>query len=366
MNQPEVRRSSTFNVWVSRWLFIGLILIAGQILIGGITRLTGSGLSITKWEIVTGTLPPMSDEAWDQAFALYQDTPQYRLINKGMSLYDFKYIYFWEYFHRLWARLMGLLFAIPFLVFVAKGWISRWLVIKLLVLVGLAALTASFGWIMVASGLIERPWVNAYKLGIHLLLGFSVFLWCYHCWYVYRQRLGSLDTLPVIANRVSAWLFALVVAQVFLGGLVSGMKAGFAFPTWPSYHGSWIPVILLESSHWNWSAFVNYDDTEFMFALVQFLHRNVGYLIGLVGLLMGIRLLLRNHAPSKFSVWPALLILVVLAQLSLGVLTVLGFKEGMPIQLASLHQMVGLLLLTLIFHGWFHQHGKQIIILEDH
>lgn len=131
-----------------------------------------------KMEIVTGTLPPLNDEGWNDEFNKYQETPQYEKLNKGMSLSEFKFIYFWEYFHRLWARIMGIVFIVPFLLFYTKGMLSRNMLTDLGVVIFLAALAACFGWIMVASGLIDRPWVNAYKLSIHLLLGIAVF-WHY-------------------------------------------------------------------------------------------------------------------------------------------------------------------------------------------
>jgi len=161
-------RLSNYLPSVKIWLFIGLVMIFVQVLLGGITRLTGSGLSITKWEIVTGILPPMSQEAWQAEFDLYKATPQYQKINEGMSLSEFKFIYFWEYIHRLWARMMGFVFIIPFVVFLFKGHLDKALIKRLGGVVLMAAIVASFGWIMVASGLEDRPWVNAYKLSLHL------------------------------------------------------------------------------------------------------------------------------------------------------------------------------------------------------
>ena len=147
-----------------------------QILLGGITRLTGSGLSITRWEIVTGTIPPLNQVDWNEAFDLYKATPQYQKINEGMSLDRFKFIFFWEYFHRVWARLMGFVFLIPFIIFLVRKSLSQKLIKRLIVVIAIAAAAAVFGWIMVASGLIHRPWVNAYKLTIHLSLGIALIL----------------------------------------------------------------------------------------------------------------------------------------------------------------------------------------------
>jgi heme a synthase len=339
---------------VKSWLLIGLFMVAGQILIGGITRLTGSGLSITRWEIVTGTLPPVNDTQWLQAFDLYKETPQYRLINQGMSLSEFKYIYFWEYVHRLWARSMGLMFLIPFLYFIWKRALTRKMVVKLLGLFALAALTASFGWIMVASGLVQRPWVNAYKLGIHLLLGFSVFIWLFHIWYSYI-RISGLRGWDPPAGMVSGWLVTLIVVQVFVGGLVSGMKAGHAFPSWPLYNGEWLPGILLDTSHWRWSAFVEYDDSSFMMAFGQFFHRSLAYLIVLIT--VGLVWRVRKYGVwfSGLSRWSLGLGGLVAIQVCLGVYTLLGFRTGTPVELAAIHQFMGLMVLTAFFHMWYHQ-----------
>ena len=179
-------RSVAYNVPkpVRVWLAIGVFMVFMQVIIGGITRLTGSGLSITEWEIVTGTLPPLNAADWQIEFEKYQETPQYEKINEGMSMSDFKFIFFWEYFHRLWARTMGFVFIIPFFIFLRKGWLPKPLMRRLLIVVGMAAVVASFGWIMVASGLIERPWVDAYKLTIHLSLAFILF--SYLLWTIFH------------------------------------------------------------------------------------------------------------------------------------------------------------------------------------
>ncbi len=327
------------------WLIVGLALIFGQILIGGVTRLTGSGLSITKWEIVTGTLPPLTEEAWEEEFALYKSTPQYRLINKGMSLPQFKMIYFWEYFHRLWARWMGLIFLFPFLLFWRKGHFHPVLLKRLGILVLLAAITASFGWIMVASGLIERPWVNAYKLSAHLLLGFSVFLYLL---YILVKELWpeGIGSFPDRQRRSLIWFISLIVIQIFLGGMMSGMKAGFTYPTWPDMNGVYIPGLLLEWESWTVYNLVHYDDSGFMIALVQSLHRITAYLL----IIIGLRYFLRYLYANKHSVYKQIhivLVMVLITQIVLGILTVLGFQKGMPVVLASAHQMCALLLLSL-------------------
>lgn len=340
--------------WVRNWLILGLVLVFGQVLIGGVTRLTGSGLSITKWEIITGTFPPMSTDAWESEFNLYKDTPQYALINDGMSLSEFKFIYFWEYLHRLWARWMGIVFLIPFVVFWRKGLLTRRLKRKLGILVGLAAVTASFGWIMVASGLIERPWVNAYKLSVHLLLGFSVFLYLLHI-LVDAVWLEGLEMKGRSQGKNALVLILVVIAQIFLGGMMSGMKAGFAYPTWPDMHGAWLPAILGDASHWTVENFVDYDETGFMVAFVQFLHRLTAYILIFIGLRY---FLLFRKASSDpwYKRIHMLWIMLLIIQVAIGVFTVLAFRYGMPVALGSIHQMVALLLISslVIELTWMH------------
>jgi len=350
MQQDMNEKQNRLNRYVRGWLILGLVLVFGQILIGGVTRLTGSGLSITKWEIITGTLPPMTTEAWEQEFALYKETPQYALINDGMSLSEFKFIYFWEYLHRLWARWMGLVFLIPFLIFWRKGMLSGRLIRQLCILVGLAAVTASFGWIMVASGLIERPWVNAYKLSTHLLLGFSVFLYLLHILVgaIWPHGVGPSRSKH---HRNLVALLSLLVFQIFLGGMMSGMKAGFAYPTWPDMHGAWMPAMLGDVSHWTVENFVDYDETGFMVALVQFMHRITAYLLIIIGLRYYIRYRTAHVSPWYDRIHTLWIILLII-QVTLGILTLLGFQRGMPVALGSAHQMVALLLVSTLVVQW--------------
>lgn len=315
-------------------------------MLGGITRLTGSGLSITRWDIVTGTVPPLSKSEWQEAFELYQETPQYRKINEGMSLSRFKFIYFWEYIHRLWARAMGFVFAIPFFIFLIRGSISRLLLRRLLIVILLAGLAAIFGWIMVASGLVNRPWVNAYKLTIHLGLGIAVFVYLFFTWLSYTgyKKLG-IDRQWRIYLRV---LILLAVVQIGIGGLVSGMKAALNYPTWPSMHGEYIPEILLERGHWNSDSFLMYDQSGFMPALVQFTHRNLAYLISIFVVVFGLIWWKKNRPPWRWISFGLIGIIVV--QLVLGILTLLNSVGSIPVFYGALHQGVGILFLTFLLY----------------
>jgi heme a synthase len=336
----DIRRS------VKIWLAIGIVMVLGQILIGGVTRLTGSGLSITKWEIITGSLPPLNEVTWMEEFDKYKGTPQYQKINDGMSMSDFKFIYFWEYFHRLWARWMGLVFLFPFIYFYFKGYLPKTLVRRLGRVILLAALAASFGWIMVASGLINRPWVNAYKLTLHLTIGFSVL--AYLMWttfHVYIEKV-SITITPKLRNiALCMSVFALV--QFMLGGVMSGMKAALSFPTWPDMHGVYLPSILLYFNSWNVDNYVNYDKSAFMPTLVQFLHRNCAYILSAIVLYFSYNVL-RNIKNSLLRKTTITLITLLIIQVLLGIFTLLSSQYKIPVVLGSLHQMIGVSLLSII------------------
>lgn len=329
---------------VGIWLLIGVFMLLMQIVIGGVTRLTGSGLSITKWEIVTGTIPPLSEAQWQEAFDLYKASPQYAKINQGMSMGDFKFIYFWEYFHRLWARTMGLVFLFPFIYFLAKGYLRTKLARHLIGVVVLAMVVASFGWIMVASGLVSRPYVNAYKLTLHLMLGISLFIYVF--WLAINYLWPREGTTPLSGlSKWSAWVIVVAVLQLILGGLMSGMKAGLFFPTWPDMNGSLVPDVLLDGSHWHLDAFKHYDTNAFAPAIVQFVHRGVAYILTAVVLIFTIKAFKQQPVgPAKvgFTILPVLL----LVQVTLGIVTVINCIGTIPVSWGVLHQAGGVLLLA--------------------
>ena len=317
-----------------------------QILVGGVTRLTGSGLSITRWDIVTGTIPPLNDMAWEEAFDLYKQTPQYQKINRGMEMSEFKYIFFWEYFHRLWARTMGFVFLIPFFFFLLKGYIRKETLRNLGVVVSLAAAAALFGWIMVASGLVNRPWVNAYKLTIHLALGISLFIYLFYTFI--KERGFTTELIPNKWRRVMTTLFILAIIQVCLGGMVSGMKAALNYPTWPMMNGEWIPGVLLDNTHWNIDSFLLYDQGGFMAAFVQLVHRSLAYLL-FVSVMWFVIQWIRSR--PKESHWvPYCLVGIIVVQVLLGIFVLLGSKGSIPVLYGVLHQGVGILFLTFLFY----------------
>ncbi len=335
---------NAISATVKTWLILGLVMIFFQVVIGGVTRLTGSGLSITKWDIVTGTLPPLNSVEWNEAFDLYKDTPQYKQINKGMSMSEFQFIYFWEYIHRLWARTMGFVFLIPFLFFLCTKRFSKKLLKQLVIVFFLAALVASLGWIMVASGLIERPWVNAYKLTMHLSLAFI--LYGYLLWTTFGVYFPNIKVINnTLLRRWGIVLFSLLALQIVLGGIMSGMKAGLSYPTWPDMNGSYVPDLLLDSVEWNVDNFVDYDKNGFMPTFIQFFHRSTAYLLIIIGLwyfYKGFKLIKNTLFRRGLNMWITMLVI----QISLGIVTVLNCRGSIPVDYGVLHQSGALLLLT--------------------
>ena len=340
-NSPDIDYSRA----VSIWLFIGLIMIFFQILLGGITRLTGSGLSITQWEIVTGTIPPLNNEEWMVELNEYRQTPQYQKINEGMSLKEFKFIYFWEYIHRLWARLMGFVFLFPFLYFLARRRLGKPLILRLIMLILLASLVASFGWIMVASGLIDQPWVNAYKLTLHLSLALITYGYLFWIWF--RYTFPELEFRHRHLWKYSWTLLVLVSLQIVLGGIMAGTKAALFYPTWPGMHGDLIPMAITKWEYWKWENIVNYYDSAFAPALVQFLHRNVAYLILIFSLIFVFRcrkLIVPEYLRNLHIVYIGLVFIQVL----LGILTLVYSKGSIPLYLGVMHQAMAILVLTVL------------------
>jgi cytochrome c oxidase assembly protein subunit 15 len=343
-SRPIEANRKDYSKYVKAWLIAGLVMIFVQVVVGGITRLTGSGLSITKWEIVTGTLPPLNAAQWEMEFEKYKATPQYQKINEGMSMGEFKFIYFWEYIHRLWARLMGFVFLIPLLIFLRNSWVDRPLLKRLGVVFLLAATVASFGWIMVASGLIERPWVNAYKLTMHLSLAFI--LYSYLLWTTFKV----LQPYPQVFhnNLLKKWaigITAVLALQIVLGGIMSGMKAGLFYPSWPDMNGEFIPVIVFDSSQWTVENFNYYDRNGFMPALIQILHRMTAYVLTAIVLWFFFKMI---KAPISSVLKNGLYVLVsvLVIQVILGIATLVNCVGTIPVGLGVLHQAGALLLLT--------------------
>lgn len=343
--QARTARSNqdSFHPAIKWWLLAGVLLIIGQVVIGGITRLTESGLSITEWKPLSGAVYPRGEAAWQAEFEKYQASPQYAMIFADISMEDFKFIYFWEWFHRQWARMMGLVFAVGFAFFYWKGYFNAALMKRLGVVVLLAALTASFGWIMVASGLIERPWVNAYKLTLHLSIALLTF--SYLVWTSFKVWLPKPDSFPQFTLKTPlVLLFFVLIFQILLGGVMSGAKFALAYPTWPDMAGRFIPDVLLNSNYWTVENFVNYDKNPFLPALFQFLHRMTAYSLVIIVLYFSYKAL-KQPISQQFRRGIYLLISLLIIQVFLGIATLVSSKGQVPVDLGVAHQAgaIGLL-----------------------
>ncbi|MBP8791688.1 MAG: COX15/CtaA family protein [Lutibacter sp.] len=327
------------------WLLIGLLMLIGQVILGGITRLTGSGLSITRWDIVTGVKPPLNDLEWLAEFELYKNTPQFHKINSTFNIQDFKFIYFWEYAHRLWVRALGFIFLIPFLILLFRKKIDTYLIKRLGMVVLLTILTASAGWIMVKSGLIDRPWVNAYKLTIHFLLAVLVITAMVKTIadvYVYRSLNKSKSKYLVLGILIVTFI------QLIFAGLISGMRAGLYYPSWPDMNGEFVPSVLKDFNNWHLENMINYDSFLFAPALIQFTHRSLAYLLLILVLFMFFKL--QNKLERSSKKWLNMSVLLLFTQVALGILTVLNVKGKIPLFYGVVHQLVGLLFfMSLLF-----------------
>jgi cytochrome c oxidase assembly protein subunit 15 len=320
--------SSTRAVRV--WLYAVAALIFAMVSLGGATRLTGSGLSITEWQPIIGAVPPLSDAAWHDAFEKYKQIPQYEHVNRGMSLGAFKLIYWWEWTHRFLGRLIGVVFLVPFLYFLAAGRLARPLTWKLSGIFALGALQGFLGWYMVASGLADRISVSQYRLALHMTLAVAICgaaLWV--ALSLGAPPRGGRPTAPSFRLRAeAAAIAALVLLQVAAGAFVAGLKAGSGWNTWPLMDGALIPQGLGAVSPWWANLFEN--------ALtVQFNHRLLAYAIA-AAVAWHLWSVLRSSSPDHPAKTSALVLAaVVFAQIVLGVWTLLAH---VPIPLALLHQ----------------------------
>ena len=331
---------------VRNWLIALFVLVVLMIVVGGLTRLTGSGLSITEWRPVTGAIPPLSQAAWLAEFDRYREIPQYDLVNRGMTLAEFKVIYWWEWGHRQLGRTLGLVWAIGFLWFwlsgrMPPGWTGR-----LLLLGALGGVQGAIGWWMVASGLGEGMIaVASYRLAIHLGLAFVILGLI--AWYV--QLLGRTSPELMVARRsrerglfgLGTGLMHLGFVQILLGALVAGIDAGRGYTDWPLMHGVFFPPEALDLEPlWR-----NFFENA---AMTQFVHRIGGYLLLLLGLIAWLAGRRSVHRATRRAF--GAMMLVLLAQVGLGIATVM---QGAPWYLAIAHQLVAVLLWVTILRARF-------------
>lgn len=321
---------STTNKTVARWLFACATLVFCIIVVGGITRLTRSGLSIVEWKPFAGTLPPMADSEWHAEFAKYRETPEYKLVNRGMQLNEFKNIFWWEYIHRVLARLIGVVFLLPFLWFLLRKQVRGSIAGRLALIFFLGGLQGFLGWYMVKSGLVKDPHVSHLRLMSHLLLAVLLYgTMLFTAWQFLH---------PQTEHRKSkvGWL-NVIVTFVLLGSgaLVAGLKAGKMYNTFPLMNGGYFPP----GVEWHPTLLSNFIDNA---AIVQFTHRNIAYLLGV---LIVVQLYIRRKEIRTVVFRHPLVIFfaVYLLQFLLGVLTLLN---AVPVFLGALHQANSMLLFS--------------------
>ncbi len=310
---------------ITAWLYSGLFLIALMVIIGGITRLTHSGLSMVEWKLIGGTIPPLNETQWQETFEKYQQFPEYKKINTGMSLNEFKTIFFWEYLHRLLGRLIGLVFIIPFIIFWTKKWFNPKQKKQLLILLGLGALQGFLGWFMVKSGLVDVPAVSHYRLAIHLVTAFG--LMCYIYWLV--LSFNEVERKPNKAiNKLSKWLIATLVIQIIYGAFVAGLKAGYLLPKSGAFFESIFGYTFRNST--DFSLLNNSFD-------IQAFHRLFAWFIFAISLIT-----YNKTRKSTLENTGTLVFALVITQIILGIATLL---LRVQIHTATTHQFIAIILL---------------------
>jgi heme a synthase len=314
---------------IARWLWSVAAMVVAIVVIGGITRLTESGLSITEWKPVLGTLPPLNDADWQAEFEKYRQIPEYQQINKGMSLAEFQYIYFWEWLHRLWGRLIGAAMAVPLVWFALRGWIPASYTPRLIAILALIGLQGAIGWWMVASGLEVRTDVSHFRLSAHLLTALLILgglMWT--ALDLRRLARRGVDR-PARLTRRGALVAAALAIQLLLGAWTAGLNAGQVASTWPLMNDHILPMGI------DWSQGIGFALTHDPF-LIHFLHRWWAWIAAAALLWLAIRAGEKGgQREAKWLIW------LVLAQVALGIVTVLS---GVAIWVAVAHQAIGALL----------------------
>ena len=324
-------KNKKYHIFFSAWLVTLITLIGLIIIVGGLTRLTDSGLSITKWELFIGILPPLTAEDWEYYFLQYKEIPQFILLNSKMSLDQFKNIFLWEYYHRLLGRVIGLFFIVPFFFLIFKNVLKKNLLIKLFFIFILILLQGLIGWYMVKSGLTNNVSVSHYRLAFHLFTAFIIFsslIWIFMNTYTNQKKFFFQLNLNFLFLKV---LIFLIFIQIIIGAFVSGLDAGKIYQTWPLMNGNYIPDDYL------FKDLFNFNNRSF----VQFVHRNIAYLIFILTIYSGI-IIYRNKITWLYNSYIIFFLIIVL-QILLGV-TVL-FTD-VNIFFASMHQVSSIILIV--------------------
>ncbi len=326
-----------YEAWypqIRLWLYAVLLSIFALIIIGGATRLTDSGLSITEWQPIIGIIPPLNAMDWQEAFSKYQQIPEFQLINRDMGLAEFKTLYWWEWGHRFLGRFTGLVFLLPFLYFLVRRRIGPQQMTQLIALFALGGLQGALGWYMVRSGLVDRVDVSQYRLAAHL--GLALIILSFVLWIA--RGLGRL-TIPAERSKASrtmvamaAGLCTMVFLQIILGALVAGTDAGLSYNSWPLIDGALVPSGLFNLSPW----YLNFLENPLT---IQFDHRTLAYIIIILALLHLIWIT-RHYGDGRLLVFSALLLVSVVLQIVVGIWVLLMV---VPLELGLLHQAGGII-----------------------
>jgi cytochrome c oxidase assembly protein subunit 15 len=333
---------------VALWIYIGVIMLLVQVILGGITRLTGSGLSITEWNVLTskGFLPPLNEQQWLTEFSKYKQTPQYQLLNADFTIHNFKFIYFWEWFHREWAKLIAVVFVTGFVYLLSKKYMKPAMIKPLLILFLLGAMQGAIGWIMVKSGLTDdMVYVKPLKLALHFV--FALVLICYAWWFALHLSVPKEQLTGNRSLRGYTWaILAVLFFQLIYGALMAGHKAAAAAPTWPTINNSWIPPHLFNPA-------VNLVENKIT---VHFVHRGLAYLLIILTAGFTIKAQKTKRATPAFHKTKWLPAFLILLQAVLGILAVTSSPFIVPNRwgifdwLAQMHQVVAMLyLLTMVW-----------------
>ena len=326
---------------IANWIFIGVAMLIVQVLLGGITRLTGSGLSITEWKPIVGTLPPLNETQWQQSFQQYQQIAQYKYLNHHFTLSDFKFIFFWEWFHRLWARMISIVFLIPFIYFIVKKYFKQWMIMPLIILFLLGGMQGAIGWIMVKSGLNdENLYVNHIRLAIHFVS--AMVLICYALIFGLKLIIPQKDFIKDAGlKKYTAAILVVVIIQLFYGAFMAGIKGAVAAPTWPDINGMMVPTPFFSGDI--------SKDLFFNIINIHFIHRSLAYIIFVLILIWWLKAKKQNSVSfNKAKHWPVVFVFV---QIVLGIFALLNSPNivlghfGTFERLAQLHQLTGMLLL---------------------
>ncbi|WP_024771239.1 COX15/CtaA family protein [Aquimarina macrocephali] len=322
------------NKKVIYWLFTGCLLIFIMVIVGGITRLTHSGLSISNYKLISGTIPPMSETEWNTAFDLYKQYPEYQKINHQFTLEDFKDIYFWEWLHRVIGRFIGVVFIVPFVYFLIRKQLTSSTIKKSIVLMLLGGFQGFLGWFMVKSGLINRPDVSHYRLAMHLTAAFITF--AYTFWVALDLMYPTQKTVNLKFRNLIRWALSILILQIIYGAFVAGLDAGLLHNHWPLMNDG---ALIHESVYIEQSPFAkNFVEGK---SGVQFIHRYLAYIVvGLIAFIWyrGKRIEKNNIQSNSLNI----LVIIVCIQFLLGVFTLI-FR--VPIVLGILHQIVAFFLL---------------------